>query len=74
MPIPSYTGRQSLGTEIIFIKDGDIFNEEGENIPSDIEAINNETRQILAAEDSIEYSHVSLAPDLELQRFLDEKD
>ena len=75
MPIPSYTGKQSLGTQIIFIKDGDIFSEEeeGGSTPVDIRAINDETKQMLAADDSIEYSHVSLTPGQELQRFLDEK-
>lgn len=75
MPIPSYTGKQSLGTQIIFIKDGDIFSEEEgeESTPVDIGAINDETKHMLAADDSIEYSHASLSPDQELQRFLDEK-
>ncbi len=76
MSIPSFTGKQSLGTQIVFIKDGNIFTDaQSDDIaPTDIGAINNETKQLLNSDDNIEYSHESEGSDPELQRFLDEKD
>lgn len=76
MPIPSFTGKQSLGTQIVFIKDGNIFSDQqpDDKTPVDISAINDETKQLLNSDDNIEYSHESEATDPELQRFLDEKD
>jgi hypothetical protein len=75
MPIPSFTGKQSLGTQIVFIKDGNIFGDgEDDGTPIDIGEINNRTKKLLGPDDAIEYSHVEDSPDPELQRFLDEKD
>ena len=75
MPIPSFTGKQSIGTQIVFIKDGNIFSDDStdDTGATNIADINDQTKMLLPANDGIEYSHISDEPDKELQRFLDEK-
>ncbi|KKU79176.1 MAG: hypothetical protein UY04_C0015G0030 [Parcubacteria group bacterium GW2011_GWA2_47_7] len=75
MPIPSYTEKPSLGSQVIYIRDGNIFTDNDANgeIPLSIADINARTREVLPEADYIEYFPATTEPDPELQRYLDEK-
>jgi hypothetical protein len=67
------TKKQGIGSQIIFLNDGQIQGDDDAQDPVTLADINDQTKRILPLYDSIEYLHASDEPDHLLEHFLSQK-